>query len=317
MLAQLARDLPEGNVVYEPKWDGFRCLAFRNDGTVLQSRRGNDLARYFPEVVEGLRALPDPVVLDGELVAPAGFPALMGRIHPAASRVERLRAETPASYVAFDLLALDERDLREQAFVERRRLLEELLAEPPPPLVLTPATRDRAEALAWLERCEGVVAKADDLRYVEGKRAMVKVKRARTADCVVGGIRPTLDRPAVASLLLGLYDGPDLRHVGVASSFPERERDRLFERLAPLAIPLEEHPWRYGYLLSGGPTGRLHGSAGRWTPEMELDWIPLAPAAVCEVTYDQVDGGRFRHPARFLRWRPDRDPRSCELEQII
>jgi len=328
MLARLARELPLGGYLYEPKWDGFRCLVFRHgDDVDLRSRNDRPLARYFPEVVEALRALPEPrVVLDGELVARRGgaldFPSLLARIHPAASRVERLRAEAPAAFVAFDVLAAGDDDVRARPFADRRRLLESLLRRARPPLHVTPLTADAELARRWLERftgagVDGVVAKHRDLPYLAGERRMVKVKTERTVDCVVAGFRAALDRPAVASLLLGLYDdGGALHHVGVVSSLREPVRRELARELAALAIPLEEHPWAEGYLVGGGTTGRLAGSAGRWTPDMALDWVPLAPVRVCEVAYDQADGPRFRHPARLVRWRPDRDALSCGLEQL-
>jgi ATP-dependent DNA ligase len=324
MLARLARELPLDGYLYEPKWDGFRCLAFRDGGAVdLRSRNQRPLDRYFSEIVEALLALPEPrFVLDGELViaGPGGldFEALLARLHPAASRVERLRRETPASFVAFDLLARGDEDLRERPFRERRRLLEELLRAVPPPLLVTPATGEPARAAKWLERFEGVVAKHADLRYEPGRRAMVKVKRERTADCVVAGFRWLVERPLPSSLLLGLYDEEDvLRHVGLASAFSERRRHELLERLRPLRVPLAGHVWEHGFLLAGSPAGRLHGAAGRWDPEeMVQDWTPVAPELVCEVAYGEVDGHRFRHPARFSRWRPDRDPSSCRLDQL-
>jgi ATP-dependent DNA ligase len=324
MLARLARELPLDGYVYEPKWDGFRCLAFRDGGAVeLRSRNQRPLERYFPEIVEALLELAEGrLVLDGELViagaAGLDFEALLARLHPAASRVERLRRETPASFIAFDLLALGGADLRERPFRERRRLLEELLRGVRPPLHVTPATGEPARAAEWLDRFEGVVAKHADLRYEPGRRAMVKVKRERTADCVVAGFRWLVDRPLPSSLLLGLYDEEDrLRHVGLASAFSERRRHELLERLRPLRVPLAGHVWEHGFLLAGGPAGRLRGAAGRWAPEeMVQDWTPVAPELVCEVVYGELDGHRFRHPARFHRWRPDRDPSSCRLDQL-
>jgi ATP-dependent DNA ligase len=329
MLARLARELPLNGFVYEPKWDGFRCLAFRDGADVdLRSRNQRPLARYFPEIVEALLGLPEPrFALDGELVVatPAGldFEALLARLHPAASRVERLRRESPASFVAFDLLAAGDDDLRDRPLSERRRLLEALFEHTRAPLHLTPSSDDAAVAAAWLDRfqgagIDGVVAKRTDLRYEPGKRAMVKVKRERTADCVVAGFRWFADRPLPSSLLLGLYDAEGaLRHVGVASAFAEEARRELLDRLRPLAVPLEGHPWERGFLLPGARTGRLRGAAGRWDPEeMTQDWTPLAPELVCEVAYDQLDDHRFRHPARFRRWRPDRDASSCLLTQL-
>ena len=327
MLARLARELPGDGYLYEPKWDGFRCLAFREGGHVeLRSRHDRPFARYFPEVVEAVSALPaERVVLDGEIVVVTEggfeFETLMSRLHPAASRVEMLASETPATFVAFDLLALGDEDLRPRPFGERRGHLEEVVGSSGSRLRVTPITDDPAQAARWLEAyqgagIDGVVAKHRDLPYQPGKRTMVKVKRERTAECVVAGWRPYVDRPVVASLLLAMYDGDELVHVGVASSFPNARRAELAEELRPLTVPLEEHPWRDGFSLAGGPAGRLAGSAGRWTPDMEHDWVPIRPALVCEVAYTQVDGRRFRHPARFLRWRPDREPRSCSLDQL-
>jgi ATP-dependent DNA ligase len=278
------------------------------------------MARYFPEVVEALLALPaERFALDGELVVARAdeldFVALMARLHPAASRVERLRAETPASLVAFDLLALGN-DLCSLRFEERRARLEQLLRGASPPLALTPATDDVRVAEGWLERFEGVVAKERSLRYQPGRRAMVKVKRERTVDCVAAGFRWLADRPLPSTLLLGVWDGDELRHVGVAGGFAEPQRRELLERLAPLVVPLDGHPWERGFLLEGGATGRFKGSAGRWAPGMEMDWVSVAPELVAEVAYDQLDELRFRHPGRFVRWRPDRDPGSCTVDQL-
>ena len=328
MLARLARELPLDGYAYEPKWDGFRCLVFRDEGVDLRSRNQRPLARYFPEVVEAVHALPtERFALDGELVVTSrggfDFTALLARLHPAASRVERLRRETPASLIAFDLLAHEDDDLRERPFRERRTLLAELLRDAGPPLFLTPATDDPERAAVWLDRfqgagVDGVVAKHAELRYEPGRRAMIKVKRERTADCVVAGFRWFTDRPLPSSLLLGLYDTEGrLRHVGIASAFSEDARRELLDRLRPLVVSLAGHPWEQGFLLAGSPAGRLPGAAGRWAPEeMEQDWTPVAPELVCEVAYDQLDDHRFRHPARFRRWRPDRDPLSCQLEQL-
>jgi ATP-dependent DNA ligase len=329
MLARLTRELPEGDYLYEPKWDGFRCLAFRDGDRVdLRSRHDRPLARYFPELVEGLRALADDrFVVDGEIVlagrgGDSDFGTLMGRLHPAASRVERLRLEAPASYVAFDLLATGTEDLTGGPFEERRARLEQMLSGAPAPIFLTPATSDRATAAEWFERfrgagVDGIVAKDRGLRYEPGRRSMVKVKHERTADCVVAGIRLFADRPVLSSLILALYDDDDaLRHVGVVTQLPAGDRVAFLDELAPLVIPLDDHPWRNGFLISRSPLGRLKGSAARWTPDMDHDWVPLRPIRVSEVGFDQVDVDRFRHPARFRRWRPDRDPRSCRIEQI-
>src|ERR671922_1435588 len=330
MLGRLARELPADGFVYEPKWDGFRCLAFRSAGVVdLRSRNDRPLARYFPELVEALLELPAAeAVLDGEIVVPSAngfdFSALLARVHPAASRVQRLRLQTPARYIAFDLLALGDDDLRERPFTERRSALADLLRGAAAPLHLTAATDDPDVARDWLARyrgrgIDGVVAKSRDMRYEPGVRAMVKVKHEQTADCVVAGCRLFADRPQISSLLLGLYDddGGELRHVGVASGFGAARRRELAEVLGPHVVELAGHPWERGFLLAGSPIGRLAGAAGRWSPqEMTLDWIPLAPRLVVEVAYDHVDADRFRHAARFRRWRPDRDPRSCRLEQL-
>jgi len=329
MLGRLARELPEGDFLYEPKWDGFRCLAFRSgDRVELRSRNDRPLGRYFPELVAGLRAIACPqFVVDGEIVVASEsgfeFDRLLARLHPAPSRVERLRAETPASLVMFDLLAAHDQDLREVPFAERRALLARLLGAAAAPIHLTPATDDLAVAAAWLDRfqgggVDGVMAKHRELRYESGARAMVKVKRQQTADCVVAGFRLLAGRPLPSSLLLGLYDEDGgLRHVGVASAFSERRRLELLRELAPLEVPLEAHPWERGFLLEGSAMGRLRGAAARWSPqEMELDWVPLAPLRVCEISYDSLDVDRLRHPARFGRWRPDRDPASCRLDQL-
>jgi ATP-dependent DNA ligase len=328
MLGRRVDELPIGDWIYEPKWDGFRCLAFRAVGELdLRSRHDRPLARYFPEVVAALRDLPsDNFVLDGEIVVSgaAGFDfnALLARVHPAASRVERLSRETPAEFIAFDVLALAGDDLRERPFTERRELLTRLIPDSRPALRVTPATRDAHVATDWLASLgsgiDGVMAKAGDLPYRPGARSMLKVKPDRTADCVVAGLRLYTDRPLLSSLLLGLYDDAgDLRHIGIVQSFTQKRRRELLEELAPLHVPLEGHPWEHGYLTGGGATGRLAGSAARWVPgEMALDWVPLAPERVCEVSFDQVDNERLRHPARFKRWRPDRVPDSCTLDQL-
>jgi ATP-dependent DNA ligase len=328
MLARLASELPVGSFSYEPKWDGFRCLAAVGDtGVELWSRHGRPLARYFPEVAAPLAAsLPPGSLVDGELViaSTAGFDfgALLARVHPAPARVARLALDTPASFVAFDLVAAGGEDLATRPFVDRRARLETLLHGAPPPAILTPSTRDVAVARGWLDTppghgIDGVVAKPDGLRYEPGKRAMVKVKALRTVDCVVGGYRTILDAPAVASILLGLHAGPHLVHVGVVASLPDAQRVVLHEALSELAVPLAGHPWEHGFNLGRSPTGRLGGAAGRWDPRtMALDWTPIAPALVCEVSYDQLDGLRFRHPARLVRWRPDREAASCSVDQL-
>lgn len=325
MLAALRRELPVGPYVYEPKWDGFRCVAFVDREVELQSRHGKSLTRYFPELVDALARLESAVVLDGEMVVHThegpDFGALMNRTHPAASRVARLAIETPATFIAFDLLAIDDEDLTDRPFAERRAQLEALLRdERSNTISITPSTDDVSTAEQWLDHAgrgiDGVVAKHRELRYAAGKRAMIKVKRERTLECVVGGMRLFEDH-AVASLLLGLWDDDVLRHVGVSSSFTEARRRALFEKLRASIMPLTGHPWEDGFHIGASPVGRLPGSAGRWTPgEMALDWVPLRPEHVAEVAYDHLDGQRLRHPARFVRWRPDRDPRSCTFEQL-
>jgi ATP-dependent DNA ligase len=265
-------------------------------------------------------------VLDGEILATKegrfDFSALLARLHPAATRVQRLRRETPALLVAFDLVELNREDLCARPYVQRRRALERLLANARSPLFLTRLTDDHDVAQRWLREwdgpgIDGVVAKHRELRYQPGRRHMIKVKRDRTAECVVAGLRWFVDRPLLSSLLLGLYDDEGLRHVGIASSFTEMRRQALLEQLRPFVTTLTGHPWEQGFLLAGGSLGRLRGAAGRWSAEeMELDWTPLVPELVCEVAYDQVDDYRFRHPARFRRWRPDRDARSCTIEQL-
>jgi ATP-dependent DNA ligase len=325
MLARLERELPRGpGLRYEPKWDGFRCLARGEAGeVVLTSRNDRGLTRYFPEVAEAVRPLGD-VVLDGELVVRldgrADFSTLMARLHPAASRVERLARHTPATYVVFDVLAADGTDLTGEPFAARRDRLAALLDGRSGALVLTPQTDDPAKADGWLRApagsgIDGVVVKPEDLRYQPGRRSMTKVKLMRTADCVVGGLRLHADGD-VGSLLLGAYEVDVLHHVGVVSSFARARRAELRQELAPLVTGLEGHPWEHGFGLEGGALGRLKGTAGRWTPDLPRDWLPVRPERVAEVAYDHVEGWRFRHPGRFVRWRPDRDPRSCTVEQL-
>jgi ATP-dependent DNA ligase len=321
MLAALQRELPLGRYLYEPKWDGLRCLAFVDGGNVeLQSRNGRPLGRYFPEIVAALLELGRDVVLDGELVivrdSGFDFAALLNRTHPAASRVAMLSRTTPATLIAFDMPS------HPGSFAARRAAMLELVRDGAR-LRPTPATEDPAVAAQWLDRVgpgiDGVVAKAVDLAYQPGKRAMIKVKRARTADCVVAGVRlfgP--DDPAVSSLLLGLWDGGELRHIGVCSQFTQKRRRELVRELLPLMMKtLDGHPWQRGFNVGRSPMGRLPGSAGRWDPdEMEADWIPLRPERVVEVSYDHLDAQRFRHPAQLVRWRPDRDASSCTFEQL-
>ena len=329
MLAKLSAELPEGEGwLYEPKWDGFRALAFRDGSDLyLQSRDLKPLNRYFPELLEPLLAqLPQRCVLDGEIVIAGAqgldFDALLLRIHPAASRIKLLAGETPASYVAFDLLALDE-DLRGAPQGERRVLLEKALSGAKPPLYLTPATRDRAVAQDWFQRFEGagldgVVAKRLEQAYQPDKRVMLKVKHARTADCVVAGFRWHKNGPGtlVGSLLLGLYDASGtLHHVGVTSSFTAAKRKQLVEELAPLREgAAEAHPWREWAQFEGGQ--RMPGATSRWNRGKDLSWEPLRIERACEVAYDHLQRDRFRHATTFRRWRPDKPPAECRYDQL-
>lgn len=329
MLAKAADRLPPpGGVVYEPKWDGFRCIVFRDaDRVELGSRNERPLTRYFPDLVEAARRhLPPRCVIDGEIVIAGSsgldFDALLNRIHPADSRVRLLAAQTPASFVAFDILALDERDLRPYPFGERRRILEQVLVASAPPVHLTPATDDRDLAEDWFDRFEGagldgVVAKAVDLPYREGERAMVKVKHDRTADMVVAGYRWHKSGRVVGSLLLGLYDRHGvLHHVGVASAFTAKRRLQLVGELAPHVTEHPAgHPW--GSWATPDITGqRLPGASSRWNAGRDLSFVLLAPKLVAEVAYNQLQGDRLRHPAQFVRWRPDRDAVSCTYDQL-
>jgi ATP-dependent DNA ligase len=335
MLSKLSEAVPEGaGWLYEPKWDGFRALVFRDgDETLIQSRDGRPLDRYFPELAAPIRAsLPERCVVDGEVViaGPDGldFSALLLRIHPAASRVALLAAETPASLVVWDLLAIGDEDLRPVPLAERRRRLEQALAGARPPLHLTPATQDRARALDWFERFEGagldgVVAKRLDEPYRPGQRTMIKVKHARTADCVVGGFRWHKNGPGtmVGSLLLGLYDdGGVLHHVGIASSFTTKRRQELVDELSPLREQaLDGHPWREWkqWEADAAAAGRrLPGAQSRWNHGKDLSWEPLRIERVCEVGYDHLQGDRFRHATHFLRWRPDKAPADCRYDQL-
>jgi ATP-dependent DNA ligase len=331
MLAKLAEDVPTGGgFLYEPKWDGFRAIVFRGDSDVfIQSRDLRPLDRYFPDLHEAfLDKLPAGCVIDGEIViaGPKGldFDALQLRLHPAASRVAKLVSETPAAFVGFDLLAVGGRDLRDAPQSERRMQLEELLGDVEPPIHLTPMTRDRGVALQWLERFEGagldgVIAKPEHGAYQPGKRAMIKVKHARTSDCVVAGFRwHKSGRDTVGSLLLGLYDKKGtLHHVGVTSSFTMAMRKQLAEELAPLRKnALKDHPWREWAEADGSQMARMPGGQSRWSAGKDLSWEPLRIERVCEVKYDHLQGDRFRHAAIFLRWRPDKPPSHCRYDQL-
>jgi ATP-dependent DNA ligase len=331
MLSKLVTEMPPaGDVLFEPKWDGFRTIVFKEgDGVELGSRNEKPMTRYFPEVVAALKAsLPERCVLDGEIViaGPKGldFDALLNRIHPADSRVQKLAKETPASFVAFDILALAEEDLRPLPFSERRRFLEMALAKAKPPVHVTPATRDRKLAMEWFSRFEGagldgVMVKPLGLPYLEGKREMWKVKHARTADCVVAGFRLYKGTEDVGSLLLGLYDeAGTLHHVGIASGFTAARRRALVEELAPLRPgATDNHPWQHWETLAGEETaGRMPGAPSRWNAKRDLGWEPLRTERVAEVSYDHLQGNRFRHATHFLRWREDRTPQSCTYAQL-
>ncbi|MBM7505499.1 ATP-dependent DNA ligase [Agromyces aurantiacus] len=328
MLAKSVKEIPDVGHV-EPKWDGFRTIVFRDgDEVELGSRNERPMTRYFPELVEALKAnLPDRCVVDGEIVLARGgrldFDALQQRIHPAASRVRLLAEQTPASFVAFDLLALGEDDLTGRPFSERRARLERALAAASDPVFVTPATSDLAEAREWFERFEGagldgVVAKPLDGTYQPDKRTMFKIKHERTADCVVAGYRWHKTGDVVGSLLLGLYDDDGrLRHVGVAASFSMARRKALVEELAPyVEADLSSHPWGEWADQEAHRTGRMPGAVSRWSAGKDLSFVPLRPELVVEVAYDHMEGDRFRHTAQFRRWRHDRTPESCTYEQL-
>ena len=316
MEALLAAELPEGeDWQYEPKWDGFRCLARRRgDDVTLTSKSGKPLARYFPEVVAMLLTVKErDFLLDGELIIPVGgalsFDALQLRLHPAESRIRKLSSQTPAELMAFDVLELAGKSLAGEPLADRRSALETFFARNRVPgLLLSPATRDRETALGWLHRSggalDGVIAKRADLEYRPGERAMIKVKQQRTADCVVGGFRYATKKHEVGSLLLGLYDPEGLLdHVGFTSAIPAQERPALTEKLEGLIQP-------------PGFTGSAPGGPSRWNTERSMAWEPLKPELVVEVRYDQVTGRRFRHGTGFLRWRPDKDPSQCTFQQL-
>ena len=329
MLAKRVDALPDGEGwLFEPKWDGFRVLVFRDgDELLIQSRDEKPLDRYFPELAEPLKAqLPSRCVVDGEIVIarPSGldFEALQLRLHPARSRVNLLSREIPASIVLWDVLATGERDLRETPFAERRALLEKLLAAVEPPLHLTPITADRATASDWFRRFEGagldgVMAKPRDGAYQPGKRVMLKVKHERDCDCVVAGFRwhKRGEKSAVGSLLLGLFDDAGvLHHVGVAASFTDEKRRELVQFLAPYReSALVDHPWREWAEYAGA---RMPGIKSRWSADKDLSWEPLRAELVAEVAYDHMQGTRFRHTAQFRRWRPDKRPRECTFAQL-
>ncbi len=324
MLAKATPDVPVGEFLYEPKWDGFRCVVFRDgDEVELGSRNEKPLTRYFPEVVAAIRAnLPPRCVVDGEIVIQAGkgldFVALLQRIHPADSRVQKLAAETPASFIAFDLLALDDDDLTARPQAERRVLLEQALADVAPPVHLTPVTADPATAREWFALFEGagldgVIAKPVHQTYQQDKRVLAKVKHKRTADVVVAGYRLHKTGPVVGSLMLGLYDDSGaLQHVGVAASFTAARRKELIDELAPY-LSDGPHPW-FGDAVPERNPNQAAGS--RWNNGKDLSFVPLRPELVAEVAYDAMEGTRFRHTAHFQHWRPDRDAASCTYDQL-
>ena len=324
MLAKSIPDVPEGDFLYEPKWDGFRCVIFRDgDEVELGSRNEKPLTRYFPEVVAAVKQnLPERCVVDGEIVIAAGkgldFVALLQRIHPADSRVQKLALETPASFIAFDLLALGDEDLTGRPQSQRRTALEDALKEAAPPVYLTPATQDPAAAREWFSVFEGagldgVVAKPMSETYQQDKRVMRKIKHTRTADVVVAGYRLHKSGPVVGSLVLGLYDeAGSLQHVGVAASFTMGRRKELIDELAPY-VSDGPHPWVGDVVPERNPN---QAAGSRWNNGKDLSFVPLRPELVAEVGYDAMEGTRFRHTAQFKHWRSDRDPASCTYEQL-
>ena len=335
MLAKSVSGVPDpdryGGLSFEPKWDGFRCLVFRDgDEVELTSRNTKPLTRYFPEVVAAAREqLPERCVLDGELFVASGgrleFEVLQERIHPAKSRIDMLAEKTPASYVAFDLLALGDESYAERPFAERRAALEEALADLDGPCYLTRTTTDPAQAEEWFHEFEGagldgVVAKPLDATYQPNARTIFKIKHERTADVVVAGYREhktsTPEEPLLGSLLLGLYADGELQHVGVSASFTAKRRAELIEELQPLVVPIEDHPWgRWQEFLTANPD-RVPGTQSRWSQGKDLSFTPLRPELVLEVAYDHMEGRRFRHTAQFRRWRTDRHPESCGYDQL-
>jgi ATP-dependent DNA ligase len=330
MLAKAVKEIPRGPLSYEPKWDGFRSVIFRDGGEVeIGSRNERPMTRYFPEVVAAVLAnLPDRCVIDGEIIIPSSdgrrldFEALLQRVHPADSRVRLLADQTPASFVAFDLLAAGNTDYTARPFTERRAALAEALAGARPPVHLTPVTTDIELAGQWFRQFEGagldgVIAKPLDESYQQDKRVMFKVKHERTADCVVAGYRLHKSGPdAVGSLLLGLYnDAGQLASVGVIGAFGMARRRELFTELQPLVTSFDDHPWSWAK-KEAGVRGPREAETSRWNAGKDLSFIPLRPERVVEVRYEHMEGTRFRHTAQFARWRPDREPRSCGFAQL-
>ena len=329
MLAKPVDGIPDGDYVFEPKWDGFRSIVFRDgDEVEIGSRNERPMTRYFPELVAAVRAeLPERCVIDGEIVVPDAegrrldFEALQLRIHPAASRVALLAEQTPAHFIAFDLLALGAENYMERPFAERRALLEDVLAKAGPSVHLTLATTDRSVATGWFSQFEGagldgLIAKPADGVYEPDKRVMKKIKHERTADCVVAGYRVHKSgEDRIGSLLLGLYSGDRLASVGVVGALPMEQRIALFAELQPLVTGFEGHPWDWASHAAGQRTPQA-AMASRWNASKDLSFVPLRPERVLEVRYDHMEGPRFRHTAQFVRWRPDREPRSCTYEQL-
>jgi ATP-dependent DNA ligase len=331
MLAKSVATIPGGAMSYEPKWDGFRSVIFRDgDEVEIGSRNERPMTRYFPEIVAAvLASLPERSVIDGEIVVPDAdgrcldFEALLQRIHPADSRVRLLAEQTPAAFVAFDLLALGDTDFTGEPFSARREALAGALAGARPPVYLTPTTTDEGLAQVWFSQFEGagldgVIAKPLDGRYQPDKRVMFKIKHERTADCVVAGYRPhKTGADAVGSLLLGLYnDDGKLASVGVIGAFPMATRRKLLTELAPLVTTFDNHPWNWAAIQASGVRNPREAEHSRWNAGKDLSFIPLTPERVVEVRYDHMEGTRFRHTAQFVRWRPDRDPRSCGFGQL-
>jgi len=330
MLAKSVGAIPDGAMSYEPKWDGFRSIIFRDGAEVeIGSRNERPMTRYFPEVVAAaVASLPERCVIDGEIVIPDAegrkldFEALLQRIHPADSRVRLLAEQTPAAFVGFDLLALGDVDYTEQPFSLRRAALEDALAGAAPPIYLTPATSDIGLAQVWFSQFEGagldgIIAKPLDGGYLPDKRAMFKIKHDRTADCVVAGYRLHKGADdAIGSLLLGLFnEAGNLASVGVIGAFPLAKRRELFTEMQPLVTTFDGHPWNWAEQHTGvrNPT---EAQTSRWNAGKDLSFVPLRPERVVEVRYDHMEGTRFRHTAQFVRWRPDRDPASCGFEQL-